>query len=67
VLRRKLWLLPLHDFFIFFVWLASFVVNRIEWRGLIFTLEKGRMVPVTIPSSAATCRWWNAVRLPLEK
>src|SRR5260370_29268980 len=46
VVRRKLWLLPLHDFFWFFLWLASFAVNRIEWRGLVFTLEKGRMIPV---------------------
>jgi ceramide glucosyltransferase len=46
VVRRKLWLLPLHDLFWFFLWLASFGVNRIEWRGLVFTLEKGRMVPV---------------------
>ena len=46
VLRRKLWLLPLHDFFMFFIWVASFVVNRIEWRGLVFTLEKGRLIPV---------------------
>ena len=46
VLRRKLWLLPLHDFFMFFVWVASFAVNRIEWRGLVFTLEKGRLIPV---------------------
>jgi ceramide glucosyltransferase len=46
VLRRKLWLLPLHDFFMFFVWLASFAVNRIEWRGLEFTLENGRLIPV---------------------
>ena len=46
VLRRKLWLLPLHDFFMFFIWLASFAVNRIEWRGLTFTLDKGRLIPV---------------------
>jgi len=46
VLRRKLWLLPVHDFFAFLTWIASFVVNRIEWRGLVFTLEKGRMTAV---------------------
>ena len=46
VLRRKLWLLPVHDFFACVTWLASFAVNRIEWRGLSFTLEKGRMTPV---------------------
>lgn len=49
VLKRKLWLLPVHDFFAFWTWVASFVVNRIEWRGLVFTLEKGRMVPVAPP------------------
>ncbi len=47
VLRRKLWLLPVHDFFAFCTWVASFAVNRIEWRGLVFTLDKGRMVPVS--------------------
>jgi ceramide glucosyltransferase len=46
VVRRKIWLLPLHDLFWFFLWLVSFAVNRIEWRGLVFTLEKGRMIPV---------------------
>ena len=46
VVRRKLWLLPLHDLFWFFLWLRSFAINRIEWRGLVFTLEKGRMIPV---------------------
>jgi ceramide glucosyltransferase len=44
VVRRKLWLLPIYDFVAFFTWLASFVVNRIEWRGSFFTLEHGRMV-----------------------
>jgi ceramide glucosyltransferase len=46
VLRRRFWLLPIRDFFSFFVWLASFAMNRIEWRGNSFTLEKGRMIPV---------------------
>jgi ceramide glucosyltransferase len=45
VLRRKLWLVPVHDFLAFLTWVASFTVNRIEWRGLVFTLEKGRMIP----------------------
>jgi hypothetical protein len=35
------------DLLSFFVWLASFGMNQIEWRGAAFTLEKGRMVPVT--------------------
>jgi len=46
ILRRRFWLLPLRDLLSFFVWLASFGVNQIEWRGTAFTLEKGRMIPV---------------------
>lgn len=47
VLRRRFWLLPVRDLLAFFVWLASFGMNRIEWRGSAFTLDKGRMIPVT--------------------
>src|SRR5258708_8509028 len=47
VLRRRIWLLPVRDLLSFFVWLASFGMNRIEWRGSFFRLEKGRMIPVT--------------------
>jgi ceramide glucosyltransferase len=46
VLRRRFWLLPVRDLLSFFVWLASFGMNRIEWRGSSFTLDKGRMIPV---------------------
>jgi ceramide glucosyltransferase len=46
VLRRRLWLLPVRDLLSFFVWLASFGLNQIEWRGSAFTLDKGRMIPV---------------------
>jgi ceramide glucosyltransferase len=46
VLRRRFWLLPVRDLLSFFVWLASFGMNRVEWRGSSFTLEKGRMIPV---------------------
>jgi ceramide glucosyltransferase len=50
VVARSLWLLPLRDALFFTAWLASFAVNRIQWRGLVFTLEQGRMVPVAPPS-----------------
>jgi len=46
ILRRRFWLLPVRDLLSFFVWLASFGINQIQWRGAAFTLEKGRMVPV---------------------
>jgi len=47
VVRRSLWLLPVRDALAFLVWLASFAVNRIEWRGSSFRLENGRMIPVS--------------------
>jgi ceramide glucosyltransferase len=47
VLRRRIWLLPIRDLLAFFVWLGSFGMNRIEWRGSFFTLEKGRMIPIS--------------------
>jgi ceramide glucosyltransferase len=50
VLKRRFWLLPVRDLLSFFVWLASFGMNRIEWRGSAFTLDKGRMIPVTYRS-----------------
>jgi ceramide glucosyltransferase len=46
VVRRKWWLLPLRDALAFLVWLASFGMNRIEWRGNRFRLERGRMIPL---------------------
>ena len=46
VLRRRLWLVPLRDALAFLIWLASFGSNRIRWRGLEFTIRKGRLVPV---------------------
>jgi ceramide glucosyltransferase len=49
--RRNLWLVPLRDALAFMVWLASFASNRIQWRGLEFTIKKGLLVPV--PSSAS--------------
>ena len=49
VTSRTLWLIPLRDALTFLVWLASFPSNRIQWRGLEFTIEKDILAPV--PSS----------------
>jgi ceramide glucosyltransferase len=46
VVRRRIWLVPLRDALAFGVWLASFVSNRIEWRGMEFEIQKGLLVPV---------------------
>lgn len=40
---RDLWLLPLRDFVALAVWIASFFGNTVEWRGLRFKLNKGKL------------------------
>jgi len=49
LVRRKQWMLPLRDAFAFIVWLASFVPQRIHWRGQQFYVRKKRLVPVRRP------------------
>ncbi len=49
---RNIVLLPLRDLIAPLVWAASFVGNRIHWRGEIFDLKDGRLTIVTPPSSA---------------
>jgi ceramide glucosyltransferase len=40
---RDIWLLPLRDLIAPIVWIASFMGNRIQWRGDSFTLKNGRL------------------------
>ena len=51
-LRRRFWLVTLHDAIHPAVWLAGFVSNRIHWGGEEFTLENGRMSPATTSGDA---------------
>jgi ceramide glucosyltransferase len=46
IARRKLWMLPLRDLFGFAAWLASFIPQRIHWRGQQFYVRNRRLVPV---------------------
>jgi ceramide glucosyltransferase len=49
ILRRNLPLVLLRDFFSLFIWSAALFGRRVEWRGLVFRLEKeGRIRPVNI-------------------
>ncbi len=52
VLRQKLWLVPLRDALWSLIWVASFGSNRIQWRGVEFTIHKGRLIPRETPRGA---------------
>jgi ceramide glucosyltransferase len=43
--RRRWWLLPVLDAVLCGVSIAALVTKRIEWRGRVFVLERGRLVP----------------------
>ena len=48
---RYILLLPLRDLIAPFVWAASFMGNRIHWRGDVFDLKDGRLSKVRIRAS----------------
>jgi ceramide glucosyltransferase len=45
-LRRNLWLVPLRDSLHFFVWLAGFASNRVNWGGIEYEIRDGKMIAV---------------------
>jgi ceramide glucosyltransferase len=51
---RNIFLLPLRDLIAPLVWAASFMGNRIHWRGDVFDLKNGRL---TIVKSAPSVGW----------
>ena len=42
---RLFWLLPLRDLLAPFVWMAGLVGRKIVWRGKVFELEHGKLIP----------------------
>ncbi|HYW39444.1 MAG TPA: hypothetical protein VE957_15125, partial [Terriglobales bacterium] len=51
VVKRNWWLAPLRDLANFGVWVASFFINRICWRGLDFRVRKGLLIPLEKPQA----------------
>jgi ceramide glucosyltransferase len=49
--RRRLWLIPFRDAINFVIWLAGLFGNRIVWGGIQYTVDQGRMTPVSRPSA----------------
>jgi ceramide glucosyltransferase len=46
VVKRYWWLAPVRDLANFGVWVASFFINRICWRGLDFQVRQGLLIPL---------------------
>ena len=46
VTRRNIWLVPVRDLANFGVWLAAFFSNTIHWRGLVFQVREGLLIPL---------------------
>jgi len=46
LVRRRQWMLPVRDAFAFLAWLASFVPQRIHWRGQQFRVRHRLLVPI---------------------
>ena len=44
--RRNIWLVPARDAANFGVWLAGFFSNTIRWRGLVFQVRNGMLIPL---------------------
>lgn len=49
VVRRTWWMAPVRDAANFCVWVASFLSNRICWRGVEFQVKKGLLIPLEEP------------------
>lgn len=47
VTRRNLALIPVRDLFNFGVWLAGFFSNTVHWRGLVFRVKQGMLIPLS--------------------
>jgi ceramide glucosyltransferase len=49
-LLRDILLLPVRDMLAPFIWAASFMGNRVHWRGEVFDLKDGRLTTVKPPA-----------------
>jgi ceramide glucosyltransferase len=50
LLRRRWWLIALHDAVDFVIWTATLFSNRVSWRGLRFDVRRGRLMRVAQPA-----------------
>ena len=43
---RDLWLVPVRDFVALAIWIGSYMGNTVQWRGMSFKLNKGKLQEV---------------------
>jgi len=54
ILKRYFWLVPIRDLLSFLIWCASWIGNRVEWRGRTFEVKPGgKMIQVSPAQSFA--------------
>jgi hypothetical protein len=51
--RRKMYLVPVADAVACVVSIAALCSNRINWRGRVFKLWRGRLIPVDVSAGGA--------------
>lgn len=51
IVRRRWWLIPLHDALEFCLWVVALFSNRVSWRDSKFYVRRGRLVPIAPPAS----------------
>jgi ceramide glucosyltransferase len=44
--KRQWWIVPFWDVFAFIVWMCSLVWNRVRWRGAVYRVAGGRLIPI---------------------
>jgi ceramide glucosyltransferase len=50
LLRRRWWLIPLHDAIGFLIWAVALFWNRVSWRGSKFYVRRGHLIPLARPA-----------------
>jgi ceramide glucosyltransferase len=43
---KRLWLVPLRDAISFIIWVGGFFSDKIVWRGLVYRVQNGHLLPV---------------------
>jgi ceramide glucosyltransferase len=51
ITQRSLWLVPVRDVLNICVWIAGLFSNTISWRGSMFRVKQGLLIPIPEPAT----------------